>query len=189
MSLRPLIELLHLQHPLSDATVQLLEPHITRRLCRKGEMALELHSVCRHIFFVKSGLLRGFYGEDGKDISAWFAGENEIANSLQSFITQTPSLIGIEALEDSELLCISQQALQQLYAQSNEINTAGRLLIERCYIDAEERNRLFQTKTAAWRYEQLIKNNPDLHNRVALGHIASYLGISQERLSRIRAGK
>ena len=105
---------------------------------------------------------------------------------MYAFIAQKPGYEGIELLESCVLYSISYAQLQTLYRKYPALNLAGRLLTERYYLELEERTRSLQFQTATERYALLLAQQPGLLQRASLGHIASYLGISQETLSRIR---
>ena len=121
-----------------------------------------------------------------KDVTNWFAKENEFVTSMYSFVSRNPSLETIEALEDSELDFISYKDLNELYSTYAELNMLGRIFIEKYYVELEERANSFQFQSAKARYAHFLEKNSTLFRRVKLGHIASYLGITKETLSRIR---
>lgn len=126
---------------------------------------------------------------DGKEITHWFGFENDFVTSLHSFITGEPSVENIHLLEDSILFSISKDSLTQLLNQYHEIERIVRLAYEKYYIRLEDRLINAQFKTATERYEKLLLERPHILERVSLGMVASYLGISQETLSRVRAKK
>ncbi len=142
---------------------------------------------CRNLFFIEKGLLRGYYYDSGKEITHWFAKEKEFATSFYSFITNEPSPETIETLEDCQLTQISHSDLQNLYSKFPETERIGRIITETYYIDLEERILNIQFKSAKERYQNLIEKNSSLLQRASLGQIATYLGITQETLSRVRA--
>jgi CRP-like cAMP-binding protein len=144
---------------------------------------------CRNLFFIKKGLLRGFYYDQGKEITHWFTKEEEFGTSFYSFITNEPSSETIETLEDCELVQIAHADLQKLYSDFPETERIGRIITETYYIDLEERFLNIQFKSAKERYQNLIAKNTSLIQRAPLGQIATYLGITQETLSRVRAEK
>ncbi len=157
------------------------------RNLKKKELLLEPNKCVHSIFFVNRGLLRGFFYQKRKDITTWFSLEGEIITSISSLITGKPSLEGIEALEDCELGEISYEDLNQLYKTFPELNKLGRMLMEFYYIELEERAIHFQFKTAKERYEYFLSKYSQAFHRIPLTHIASYLGITKETLSRIRS--
>lgn len=144
---------------------------------------------CDSMFFIKSGLMRGYYLDDGKEVTNWFAKESEFATCFYAFITNKNSFEIIETLEDCELIEISYSSLQNLYTEFPETDRIGRIITENYYIKLEERLLNLQFKTAKERYQSLSLSKPFLLQRASLGQIASYIGITQETLSRIRAEK
>ncbi len=140
------------------------------------------------LYFITEGAIREYIIDDkGNDISVWFGFENDVAVCLASFISEQPSYTGLQALEDVKTYGIHRAALYQLYDSHPEIERLGRLLTERYFITTEVYRRGFHHLSAAQRYEQLIANSPKIIQRVPITHIASYLGVSLETLSRIRA--
>jgi CRP-like cAMP-binding protein len=123
---------------------------------------------------------------DGKEITYWFAFENNFVTSFFSFITRKPGVESIQLIEDCTLWAISYDDLQRLYSQYTDIERLGRIMHERYYVMLEERFLRNHFKEARERYEHVMMNAPHILQRAPLGHIASYLGITQETLSRIR---
>jgi CRP-like cAMP-binding protein len=154
----------------------------------KGQLVLEAGNRCTDIYFIEKGLVRGYYfDDDGKEITNWFAQENEFATSFYAFIARQASFENIQALEDCELVRVPHSQLQNLYSAFPETERLGRMITENYYIKLEERLLSIQFKTARERYDMLMKSKPSLLQRASLGQIASYLGITQETLSRIRS--
>lgn len=152
-------------------------------------MVLSDGQTCRKLYFLEKGTLRTFYYHMERDITSWFYKEGNLMSSWYSFYNQTPGFEYIETLEDTTLWAISYQKYQQLLQRSFEFQQFGRLLAEEqvAFIDYYSKGYMFLS--AKEKYNLLIAHFPDIELRVKLGHIASYLGISQETLSRIRAGK
>ena len=155
----------------------------------KGEVLVCNNERCKNLYFIDKGLVRGFYYDDGKEITHWFAQEEDFATSFYSFITGKPSPESIETLEDCELTQISFDDLQKLYTKFPETERIGRIITETYYINLEERFLNIQFKSAKERYQTLITKNSSIVQRASLGQIATYLGITQETLSRVRAEK
>lgn len=181
--------LTHIQHyaPLSHAAQQALEDCFEKIALPKQDLLLTEGKVCRHLYFLESGALRGFYNLDGKEITHWFGFENDFVTSFHSFITQEPAVENIQLLEGSILWRIAKDQLTALFDQYHEIERLMRIAYEKYYIRLEERFVNGQFKSAAERYDNLLQHTPHIIERVPLGYIASYLGISQETLSRIRS--
>ena len=172
---------------LNERVLTELKKIIEKKEALKGDLLLEQGNVCRRLYFLEKGFARGFYCQDGKDISSWFAFENDIVTSMYSFIRQKPSIENIEVLENSRLYSISYVQLQRFYKEYPEFNLIGRLITEKYYIQLENRTFVLQHLPAKERYKKLLEAQPQLLQKASLGHIASYLGVSQETLSRIRA--
>lgn len=150
-------------------------------------MLLQSGQVCRHLYFVEKGALRGFYNADGKEVTHWFGFENDFVTSFHSFITQQPAVENIQLTEHSILWAISKPDLESLLNTHHETERLLRIAYENYYIKLEERFIGTQFKSAAERYENLLQQNAHILERMPLGYIASYLGITQETLSRIRS--
>ena len=153
---------------------------------QKGDIIISQDKVCDQLFFIKKGFLRGFNYHNGKEITSWFGFENDLATSIYSFVSRKPGYENIEAIENSILCIITYDDLNDIYRKYPEFNYVGRLLTEKYYINLMERTLCLQFQSAKENYEQLVLNQPYILQRASLGHIASYLGISQETLSRIR---
>ena len=155
---------------------------------KKNDKLHETNQMCNHLYIIQKGIARAFYYKDGKDITAHFAFENESITAIDSFIQRKKSKYVIEVLENSEVVSISHQDLHNLLDKKPEYEKFGRLFLEQIYVDLADRIEDLLFFTAKERYEKLIKNNAMILQRVNLGHIASYLGITQETLSRVRKG-
>lgn len=153
----------------------------------KGDYLVTEQKICRHLYFLEQGALRGFYHLDGKEITHWFSVAPDFVTSFHSFITQQPAVENMQLLEGSILWSISKDQLTRLMNEHHDIERLVRIAYESYYIRLEERYVNAQFKTATERYQNLIHQTPQLLERVPLGYIASYLGISPETLSRIRS--
>jgi CRP-like cAMP-binding protein len=153
----------------------------------KGHTLLRAGAVCRKIFFVEEGLTRTFYYKDGKDVTDWFSPENTFAVSIISLLTGKSDRRIIELLEPSVFCVIPYKKLEQLYLQYHEIERLGRLLANAGIVQMQQRFDELHFASGLERYKNFITAYPSLLQRVPLGMLASYLGITQETLSRIRA--
>ncbi|MBL7740585.1 MAG: Crp/Fnr family transcriptional regulator [Chitinophagaceae bacterium] len=174
-------------YPLSEEAESALHDCFEQTVLSKNEYLITEGKKCRHLYFLERGALRGFYTVDGKEITHWFAFENDFVTSFHSFITQEAAVENIQLLEGSILWAITKERLDHLFNEHHDIERLVRIAYEKYYIRLEERYVNAQFKTAAERYENLLQQTPHIIERVSLGHIASYLGISQETLSRIRS--
>jgi CRP-like cAMP-binding protein len=153
----------------------------------KGSLILKADKVEKSIYFIKKGIVRGYTSLENSDLTFWFGLENQVVVSMKSYVNNEPSYENIELLEDCELYKINTEELLQLFNEDIHIANWGRKLAEKELVKTEERLISRQVKTATQRYTELLTNTPDLLLRVPLGHIASYLGITQVSLSRIRS--
>lgn len=181
--------LCHIQQysPLTTDTQNALPDYFEKITLGKNELLLREGQICRHLYFLETGALRGFYNLEGKEITHWFGFEKDFVTSFHSFITGEPAVENIQLLEGSILWAISKDTLTELLNKHHEIERLVRIAYEKYYIRLEERFVNAQFKTAKELYENLLQQTPYIIERVPLGFIASYLGISQETLSRIRS--
>ena len=153
----------------------------------KNALLLTEGKRCRHLYFLEGGALRGYYNLEGKEVTHWFAFAQDFVTSFHSFITEKPAVENIQLLEESRLWAISKESLNGLMSRYHEIERLVRIAYENYYIRLEERFVNAQFKTATERYQELLLQSPHILEKVPLGFIASYLGISPETLSRIRS--
>lgn len=141
----------------------------------------------KYLFIVKKGFIRRYALMDGKDITLEFAKENEMITSMHSIVTGKPTRDYIETLEDSTILKLDSEYIKQLYTVSQEAPKIGNLLRDKYFLNLENRVLTLQLSSAKERYNTLINEQPHIIQRASLGQIASYLGMTQENLSRVRA--
>ena len=153
---------------------------------KKGENLQNFGQTCKTIYFLKSGVARIFYYKDGIDITESFAFEGEIIARVESLFTGNPSQKAIQILEDSEIIAINATQLFDLYYKFPQIERLFRMIFEAGYVETVKRIESIQFHMAEERYEALLRK-PNLLQRIPLKHIASYLGITQVSLSRIRS--
>ena len=144
---------------------------------------------CKTIYFIKHGIARIYYFKDGIDITESFAFENDIIARVESLFTGKPSRKAIQILEDAEIIAINANELFQLYDIYPSIERLFRKIFEAAYVETVNRIESIQFHTAEERYQALVDKAPNVVQRVPLKYIASYLGITQQSLSRIRASK
>lgn len=160
---------------------------ITEVAYPKGHRLLKADRVERDIYFIKKGMVRAYINSSGDEITFWFGKEGSTVVSMRSYVENRKGYEDIELLEDCILYKLNVAALNRLFAEDIHIANWGRKFAEQELLKTEERLIARQFKTASERYSDLIKNNPELLQRIQLSYIASYLGITQVSLSRIRA--
>jgi CRP-like cAMP-binding protein len=172
---------------LSDDSNEAMSKVLKRLDLPKGHVLVKANSVCNYVYFIEKGLTRTYYLNDGKEVTDWLSAEDSFACSIVSFITRKPDRRIIDLLEPSVLWALHYDDLESLYKQHHDIERLGRHLVSFGLIQVQQRFDDLHFASALQRYQKLMQTNPDLIKRVPLGIIASYLGISQETLSRIRA--
>ena len=163
-----------------------LSDKLKKLVLPKGHILVKPYSVCNHTYYVEQGLTRTFYYKDGKDVTDWFSLEDTFATSIVSFISGKPDRRGIELLEPSVLYSLSHDDLEDLCNKHHDVERLARLLISSGLVEMQKRFDDLHFATALQRYKTLLEDKPALINRAPLGMIASYLGITQETLSRMR---
>ncbi len=153
---------------------------------KKHEILQNIGFTCKTIYFVESGIARIFYYKNGTDITECFAFENKIIARVESLFTGNPSKKGIEILEDASIIAINAVELFKLYDKYPSIERLFRLIFEAGYVETVNRIESLQFHSAEERYIHLM-NETEIIKKIPLKYIASYLGITQVSLSRIRA--
>lgn len=142
---------------------------------------------CRTIYFVDKGIARIYYYKNGIDITESFSFEGSLIARVESLFTGNPSRKAIQTLQPSRFIGINASLLFELYDEYHEIERLFRKIFETAYVETVHRIESLQFHTAEERYLDLLTHSPDLLKQIPLKHIASYLGITQVSLSRIRA--
>jgi CRP-like cAMP-binding protein len=172
---------------LTDEELSVFCDAFKTKTLNKNEFFLKEGQVCNFIGFVNRGVMIYFKTlENGDEVTIHFAFEGDWVNNNLSRLNNSPSAINIKAIEDSEILVIKHADISDLYLQIPKIERLGRILTERAFVNFVEQTIEFQTLSAKERYENLLKNHPEIFQRVQLYHIANYLGIAPKSLSRIR---
>ncbi|WP_268849351.1 Crp/Fnr family transcriptional regulator [Flavobacterium aestivum] len=172
---------------ISDDELKYVSSLATFKEFKKNSIILHQGEVEKYLSFIEMGSARYYYlDSNGKEICLLFTFENWFLGEVSSFLTKTPSFCFIESLTDIKLWQISYENLQNILNNTKRGDRIGRLLMEQLYLRKAKRERSFLTQTAEQRYLSLIKENPSLLQQIQLKHIASYLGITPQALSRIR---
>lgn len=187
MNLPPYIKELTKTSGLLDT--EFLESVIERKEMKKGDFLFEQGKVCQHIFFIEKGIARLFYYSDNcKDITAWFFAENSFLTAIDSFYYHKATCDYCELLEDSIVYTIKYTDLELLLTKEHSSRLVFHVLYELMRRITDFLVSL-KFQSAQDRYNTMFNEHPQIFRRVPLGHIASFLGITQETLSRIRSGK
>jgi CRP-like cAMP-binding protein len=176
-------------HPLEKEVLDEIAQCLQRIEINKKELLLKQKQVCQYIYFVEKGFLRSFYSEGENEVTTWFMKEHDFIISVKSFFDQQASNESIEAVEDCILYYISYEELMHLYEKFHSFTFVGLMLTQHYYKQSEDRLFNLRKKDAFDRYQYLLETYPEITLRCPLKHIASYLGITLETLSRIRGRK
>ncbi|WP_339699145.1 Crp/Fnr family transcriptional regulator [uncultured Roseivirga sp.] len=153
---------------------------------KKADYILKAGQICNGIYFLREGAVRTFYLKDGQEINTSFNFENDFLREIESLANNQPSEKYIQAIENSKLFYIEKSKLTGLYQQSIFFQELGRRILEQLAITEQKYSALLAANSPKERYLHILENKPELVHRIPLQHLASYLGISRESLSRIR---
>ncbi len=183
--MHPLRKFIENYASLTDADWQLIFDCFENRLISKDEILLREGQVCRHLYFLETGLIRYFIEKDGQSITKFFTDAPYCFTSQVSFTAEKPATENIQAIENAVVWQITLEQAEKLL-EMRSWNTFVRKLIQEVQFYTESILQEIQTATAEERYSKMLSNNNSLLRRVPLKHLASYLGIAPQSLSRIR---
>jgi CRP-like cAMP-binding protein len=172
---------------LDETAIFQLEQCLKYRDVRKGQVLLSAGSVCQHLYFVNTGLAKTSFTTGGKEFIMRFFREKEMFTVIDSFVTQRPSTYAITMLEPGSLTYIEHNALEKLCREHHCIDIFYRRLLAIASVNMMKRISEMLEENGAQRYRHFLEDNGDLPQCISLGDLASYLGITQVSLSRIRA--
>lgn len=154
----------------------------------KGHFLYQKGEICQRIFFIEKGFARSYYiSRNGKDITAWFTSDNDFVTALDSFSTKKPSRMNCELLEPSLVLSIDYSQMETMLKKNPELAGMAFYITMQILKKHSEYISSIKFQSAKERFHALMNDYPSIFLRVPLGHIASYLGMTQETLSRMRA--
>lgn len=165
-----------------------IEQLMVKRDFEKGERILDEGQISYYIAFIGKGMVRQFYYKNGKDITEHFSYEGCIVMCIESLLKQEPTRLMIEALEDGTAYMMPYDKLMLQTEVSWEVNMFYRKILEYSLITSQVKADSWRFETARERYNNLLRTQPEVVKRAPLSHIASYLLMTPETLSRVRAG-
>ena len=185
--MKKLSEYIHSQLPMLD---QSLVSHVSGSFVKceypKGKTLLHQGDVCKELYFLEAGVCR-YFSLNGTDITTWFSFKNEFVTSFTSFFPKNPSYETIELITDSTLYSLNVNTLNQLTHESQDVLHIVNHFIIDYTIQLEHRLFSIQNLSATEKYQAMLKSEPHLIREISGKHLASYLGVSRETLSRIRS--
>lgn len=180
-------QILSLRYPLPEESLDKLHRCMSEITLPKGFHILEINKVEKDIFFIKQGIVRAFTYVDGKETTFWIGKEGATIVSMKGYVNDEAGYETMELMEDSVLYVLKRKKLQELFLEDLHIANWGRRYAEMELLETEQRLISMLSAIASERYRQLVEMDPELLQRLPLGSIASYLGITQTSLSRIRS--
>ncbi len=171
---------------LSEHLKEELRRRVVSQTFKKKALVHDASKVCRESYFIEKGIMRLFYLKDGKEITEFFCAENEWMNSPKSFMQQIPDTYYIDTLEDTVAWKLSVSDLVYLFENFPEMEKYARMDMGSTFGYIMERLAAMRFSSAAEKYQHFLQTYHDIHHRIPLGMVASYVGITQETLSRLR---
>ena len=167
---------------------KLIEDILIRKELEKGELLFKEGQVCHHMVFVGKGMMRQFYYKNGKDVTEHFSYEGCVIICIESTLKQEPTRLMAEALEPCTVYLLPYDKFMRLTEISWEINMFYRKILEYSLIVSQTKADSWRFESARERYNLLLETHPEIIKRAPLAHIASYLLMTPETLSRVRSG-
>jgi CRP-like cAMP-binding protein len=184
-----LIEYIRLRAQISDDLSVKIDSAFNREILSKGSLIFPQDSHCKKVFFFEKGFGRVYYLSNGKDITHYFFTEDTFSAPIESIFYNQATHCGMELLEKSTVRSANYFEIEKLISDSAPISKAIQIILLDVLRTFSDRLYAIQFQSALDRYNIMIESYPNIFHRSPLGHIASYLGITQETLSRIRSGK
>jgi CRP-like cAMP-binding protein len=169
-----------------DKELGIVMPYFETKNFKKKTILLQSGKTANEVYFIVNGCVRLFCDKDGQELSTYFFTENMFAGSYDSFISRKPSKVSIETLEDCEVFVLTHQSLEELYALFPKMNEFIRKAIEERFVLLHNLFISYLLNSPEERYLMLLKERPELLQRITQHQIASFLGITPVSLSRIR---
>lgn len=187
MNNQKLVQFLLSSNLVSLSTAEEIASVFSEKEISKNDFLLKQGRISDEYFFIENGFMRAFaFDTEGNDVTTNFYSSNQVVFEVSSFFNQTVSKENIQATEFCSGWYINYEQLNNLFHTLPEFREFGRAILVKGFAALKTRMLSMITETAEQRYETLLKNNPEIFRHAALKHIASYLGITDTSLSRIR---
>ena len=167
--------------------LDILESVLVPMKFAKGEIILKEGDVCEHIYYVERGLTRQFYFKNGKELTEHIGVEHSIVMCIESLFKEKPTYLQLEALEPTLVYAMPKHRLEEVALHNVNIQILYRKILEESLIISQVHADMLRFETAQDRYLKLCKQSPQVVLRAPLVYVASYLQMTPETLSRVRA--
>ena len=187
MSSQKLVQFFKNSNLVSPKAAEEIASTFSSKEIKKNEFLSKEGRVCNDYFFLEKGFIRAFaYDTEGNDVTTNFYSSGQVVFEVSSFFSRTISKENFQAIDDCEGWFITYEQLNHLFHSMHEFRDFGRSILVKGFSSLKMRMLSMITETAEQRYDTLLKTNPEIFQHAALKHIASYLGITDTSLSRIR---
>lgn len=173
---------------LSTGSVEKINSALFRREYQKDEIILNLDKTSKDVYIIEKGMVRQFYYKEGRDISEHFSCETDVVFCIESLFLEEPTLLLMEAIEYSVVYHLNYDKLKQLCDQYTDINRLYRRIMELDLVVSQRKADSWRFESSRERYERFCREYPEAAKRASVAHIATYLLMTPETLSRVRAG-
>ena len=176
------------QHPeMSEEARQIIENLVIRREAKKGEQLIVDGQICTHMILVGKGMVRQYYFKHDKEMTEHISCEQGVVICIDSYFNQRPTQLIVEALEDTVIWEIPYVAMEKLASEVHDISYLYRHFLQNSLILSQVKADMLRFESAKDRYTKLMQHSPEIVRRAPLTYIASYLQMTLETLSRVRA--
>jgi len=170
----------------NDSELEIIMPYFENKEFKKKTILLNVGTVSNEVFYIINGCIRLYCEKGGEELSTYFFTENMFAGSYDSFIARKPSKVAIETLEECEVLILTHESQENLYKVFPKMNEFIRKALEARFVLLHDLFISYLLNSPEERYLTLLKERPELLQRIPQHQIASFLGITPVSLSRIR---
>lgn len=181
-----IIESIKKRHSVSDDSISLLTSNFEEHLFPVKTHIIEANKFDRNVFFIESGLTRSYVLTDGKETTTWFSKEGDWTYGSLDFLKNKAGFEYVQTLEETVAYSIPIDTLNELFRTNIELANWARISHQDAFLLLQDLRIERLTLSAKERYEKILRDFPGLYNRVNLGYISSYLGVTLPTLSKIR---
>lgn len=174
-------------YPVSDATIAKITEHLIPRHLPKSFLLVDAGVKNDYVYFIEKGCARTYFFLHGNEVTNWFSKEGDVTFSSNALYHRTPAIEYVQLLEEALVYLMPIDVLEDLYRTNIEVANWARVIHQEVLLKMQSLRLERLTLSAKERYDKFLSERPELANRVNLGYIASYLGMTQQHLSSLRA--